>query len=126
LRQVNAGTQIACRADRLCVLLKRRGCVDDPVALNTVRAPDPFLHCLLRGSRVSNDSLSCVKTGNIMKQLWRACRETADRQTERLTALKTGNVVKEVCRVCRETAVLETEGLCPDCVRIKAQIRLRF
>ena len=75
---------------------------------------------------MSNDSLSCVKTGNIMKQLWRACRETADRQTERLTSLKTGNVVKEVCRVCRETAVLETEGLCPDCARIKAQIRLRF
>jgi hypothetical protein len=37
-----------------------------------------------------------------------------------------GNIVKEICRVCRETAVLETEGLCPDCARIKAQIRLRF
>ena len=75
---------------------------------------------------MSNGNLSFVKTGNIMKQVWRACRETADRQTERLTSLRTGNVVKEVCRVCRETAVLETEGLCPDCARIKAQIRLRF
>jgi hypothetical protein len=75
---------------------------------------------------VSDGNPSFVKTGNIMKQVWRACRETADRQTERLTSLKTGNVVKEVCRVCRETAVLETEGLCPDCARIKAQIRLRF
>ena len=75
---------------------------------------------------MSHDSLSRVKTGNIMKQLWRACRETADRQTERLTSLKTGSVVKEVCRVCREIAGLETEGLCPDCARIKAQIRFRF
>jgi hypothetical protein len=75
---------------------------------------------------VSNGNLSFVKTGHIMKQLWRACRETADRQTERLTSLKTGNIVKEACRVCRETAALETEGLCPDCARIKAQIRLRF
>jgi hypothetical protein len=75
---------------------------------------------------VSTGNLSFVKTGTIMKQFWRACRETADRQTERLTSLKTGNIVKEVCRVCRETAVLVTEGLCPDCARIKAQIRLRF
>jgi hypothetical protein len=72
-----------------------------------------------------NGSLGRVKTGNIMKQLWRACQETADRQTERLSFLKTGSVVKEVCRVCRETAVLETEGLCPDCARIKAHICLR-
>ena len=72
---------------------------------------------------MSNGDLSFVKTGHIMKQLWRACRETADRQTERLTSLKTGNIVKEACRVCRETAVLETEGLCSDCARIKAQIR---
>jgi hypothetical protein len=75
---------------------------------------------------VPNVRLSFVKTGNIMKQLWRACRETADRQTERLTSLRTGSGVMEVCRVCRETAVLEAQGLCPDCARIKAQIRLRF
>src|SRR5262245_52817104 len=74
---------------------------------------------------MSNGSLARVKTGSIMKQLWRACRETADRQTERLTFLKTGNVVKGVCRVCREPAVLETEGLRRDCARIKAQICLR-
>jgi hypothetical protein len=75
---------------------------------------------------VSTGNLSFVKAGNIMTQLWRACREGVDRRTERLTSLKTGNIVKEVCRVCRETAALETEGLCPDCGRIKAQIRLRF
>src|SRR5262249_46524838 len=91
------------------------------------RAPETlFSNASWGGSLVSNGNLSFVKTGHIMKQLWRACRETADRQTERLTSLKTGNVVKEVCRVCRETAVLETGGLCPDCAGIKAQIRLRF
>jgi hypothetical protein len=74
----------------------------------------------------AKDSRSFVKTGNVMKQLWKTCRETADRQTERLTSLKTGNVVKAVCRVCRDTAVLETEGLRRDCAGIKAQIRLRF
>ena len=73
-----------------------------------------------------NVSPSFVKTGKIMKQVWRACRETAERETERLRSLKTGQIVKEVCRICRENAELETERLCPDCARIKAQIRLRF
>src|SRR5262249_34347191 len=57
---------------------------------------------------------------------WRACRETAERETERLSSLRTGKIVKEVCRVCRENAELKTEGLCPDCARIKAHIRLCF
>jgi hypothetical protein len=75
---------------------------------------------------VPNVGLSFVKAGKIMKEVWRVCRETAERETERLSSLRTGKIVKEVCRVCRETAALETKGLCPDCARIKAQIRLRF
>lgn len=72
------------------------------------------------------ERLSSLKTEKIVKDVWRVCRETAERETERLSSLKTGKIVKEVCRVCRETTGLETEGLCPDCARIKAQIRLRF
>jgi hypothetical protein len=34
--------------------------------------------------------------------------------------------VKQVCRICHEIAELKTERLCTECVRIKAQIRLRF
>lgn len=70
--------------------------------------------------------LSSLKTEDIVKEAWRVCRETVERETERLSSLKTGNVVKEVCRVCRETTEVKTNGLCPDCARIKAQIRLRF
>lgn len=33
--------------------------------------------------------------------------------------------VKQICRVCREVAELKGEGLCADCVRVKAKIRLR-
>ena len=73
-----------------------------------------------------NVSLSFVKSGTIMKQVWKACRETAERETERLNSLKPWKIVKEVCRVCRENAELQTERLCPDCARIKAHIRLRF
>ncbi len=72
------------------------------------------------------ERLSSVNTGKIVKEVWRVCRETAERETEHLRSLKTGKIVKEVCRVCRETTELETKGLCPDCARIKAQIRLRF
>jgi hypothetical protein len=72
------------------------------------------------------ERLSSVKTEKIVKEVWRVCRETAERETERLSSLKTGKIVKEVCRICRETTELETQGLCPDCAWIKVQIRLRF
>jgi hypothetical protein len=75
---------------------------------------------------VPNVNLSFVRTGMIMKQVWKACRETAERETERLNSLKPGKIVKEVCRVCRENAELQTERLCPDCARIKAHVRMRF
>jgi hypothetical protein len=34
--------------------------------------------------------------------------------------------VRQVCRICHEIAELKTEELCPDCVWVKAQIRLRI
>jgi hypothetical protein len=90
------------------------------------RSGDSFANACRGGTIVPNVSLSFAKTGKIMKQVWRVCRETAERETERLSSPKTGKIVKEFCRVCRENAELETERLCPDCTRIKAQIRLRF
>ena len=97
------------------------------MALNTIRAPETLISNPCEGGTiVPNVGLSFVKTGKIMKDVWRVCRETAERETERLSSLKTGKIVKEACRVCRETTELETKGLCPDCARIKAQIRLRF
>lgn len=71
------------------------------------------------------ERLGSLKTEEIVKDVWRVCRETAERESERLSSLRTGRIVKGVCRVCRETTELETEGLCPDCARVKAQIRSR-
>ena len=34
--------------------------------------------------------------------------------------------VRQVCRICHDIAELRTERLCTECIRIKAQIRLRF
>jgi hypothetical protein len=121
---------------------------------STIRAPKTLIsNACVGGTIVPKVDLSFVKTGTIMKDVWRVCRETAERETERLGSLKTedivkeawrvcretagreterlsslrkGKIVKEVCRVCRETTELQTESLCPDCARIKAQIRLRF
>lgn len=72
------------------------------------------------------ERLSALKTEEIVKEVWNVCRDTAERGTERLSSLRGGTVVKEVCRVCRETTERRSEGLCPDCARIKAQIRVRF
>ena len=55
---------------------------------------------------------SFVKTGKIVKDVWRVCREAAERETERLSSLRTGKIVKEVCRVCRETTGLESNFSC--------------
>jgi hypothetical protein len=43
-----------------------------------------------------------------------------------LSFLNRRTVNKQVCRVCHGVAELKSERLCGDCIRIKAQLRLRF
>ena len=125
---MTTGTQIAALAGKNWSALKRRDSSrDGSVALDSFRTPETLISNACEGGTiVPNVDLSFVKTGKIVKDVWRVCRETAERETERLSSLKTGKAVKEVCRVCRETTEVKIKGLCPECIRIKAQIRLRF